>query len=179
MRIFFIVLLIAIPVSGVFFGSTAAADDEGTTWGDYANSPGMLNYKVPTGTPARTAVPGPPVRELDKPIRPRLDARLGHSDWKGIDYLNRIDSQLFDLSRQIQELVQQAKSSKRRIPPELRARIESLTDRESFVRQKLTDLRTASSKETWLRAKAELDRLLDELKVVLDVYRFRFTMFQQ
>ena len=188
MRMFLFALLTAVMICAGSLDNIAAADD----WGPPQNEVDLFNYKVPINPSTKMGIPGPPgtvptntdirrdsLGEPFRGIRSPLHVTPEYGDWRRIDYRSRIESQLFDLSKQIRDIVEQVKTGKRRVPADLRARIESLKDREAIVREKLMQLRTATSREEWFRARAELDRVFNDLKVGLDTSRFRLMGFAE
>ncbi len=175
MRNIFWVLLMLVFMGIGSHGKALAVQECGTAFGDNRQEVGLLNYKVTT----KTEIPRTACVEVENRVRHPVDMREGHSGWERVDYRNRKESQLFDLSKQVHELNDKAKTGRQGIPPELRARIASLKDREGIVREKLMELRSSTSRAAWHRVKSELDRALDDLKVVLDTSRFRLMGFRE
>jgi len=173
MKNIFWALLMAVLMGTGLCGKASAAVECGLSLAENRQDRDLLNYKVTTNTDiART-----PCIEPEKQVRSPVERSQGHDGWERVFYRNRIESQLFDLSRQIRELSDKAKAGGRGIPPELQTKIATLKDRETIVKERLMELRSSTSRATWFRVKAELDRALDDLKVVLDTSRFRLMGF--
>jgi hypothetical protein len=117
-------------------------------------------------------------RDVRKPLEQPSHTSEQHSPWRWIEYRNRMEYQLSYLSKDIKELNEMAKTVERKLPPELRAKIEYLNSREAFAKQKFMELRS-SPLRNWRHLRSQLEKAVDDLKLGIDSARSQFMTFRK
>jgi peptidoglycan hydrolase CwlO-like protein len=89
------------------------------------------------------------------------------------EYQKRIESQLADLSKKIDELKEKAKIAKDDVAVKLQAQIEALKKQQQVADEKLNELRSSTSK-AWDQVKTGADKALEDLKKAYEAARSYF-----
>jgi peptidoglycan hydrolase CwlO-like protein len=89
------------------------------------------------------------------------------------EYQKRIESQLADLSKKIDELKEKAKTAKEDVAVKLQAQIEALKKQQQVADEKLSELRSSTSK-AWDQVKTGADKALEDLKKAYEAARSYF-----
>jgi TolA-binding protein len=89
------------------------------------------------------------------------------------EYQKRIEAQLADLAKRIDELREKAKTAKQDVVTQLQAQMEALKKQQQVAEQKLNELRSSSAK-AWDQVKTGVDKAMEDLKKAYESARSYF-----
>jgi archaellum component FlaC len=111
--------------------------------------------------------------EVEKQAQHALDTAKEYTMQEKQEYQKKMESQLADLSKQIDQLKETAKTAKQDVAARLEGTIAKLKKQQEAAEKKLPELRSATSK-AWGEVKSGVDKAVDDLKKAYDSAKSHF-----